>query len=118
MSVIAYIHRQLVDLLEERRVVVWYDPEKTLRELAADFRAPNCILIDTSDSILKARREADHVFRGIDDMDHPELKHKNLLIYFSRRRGLTEDERFQDPFEMFAVVGAAFGDKEGETLHS
>jgi hypothetical protein len=118
MSVSAYIHRQLVDLLEERRVVVWYDPEKTLRDLAADFRATNCILVDTSNSILKARREADQVFRGIDNMDHPELKHKNLLIYFPRRRGLTEDERFQDPFEVFAVVGAAFGDKEGETLHS
>jgi hypothetical protein len=34
MSVSAYIHRRLVDLLEENRIVVWYDGEGTMRALA------------------------------------------------------------------------------------
>ena len=51
MSVSAYIHGHLVDLLEESRVVVWSDAEGTMRELAVRFKAPNCQLVDTSDGL-------------------------------------------------------------------
>ena len=58
MSVSAHIHRRLVDLLEESRVVVWYDGEGTMRALAMQFTAPHCQLVDTSESTLKSRRES------------------------------------------------------------
>jgi len=118
MTVSAHIHRQLVDLLEEKRVVVWYDDDAVLRDLAGRFKAPNCRLVDTSDSILQARREADRVFRGLNDPDDAELRAVNLLIYCPRRRGQRYEDRYQDPFEVFAVCGATFGDKPTETLQS
>ena len=74
MSVSAYIHRRLVDLLEESRVVVWYDGEKTMRALAMQFTALHCQLVDTSESTLKSRREADRIFRGLNDPDNARLK--------------------------------------------
>jgi hypothetical protein len=49
MSVSTYVHRHLVDLLEEHRVVVWYGGEEAMRELAVQFTAPNCQLVDTSE---------------------------------------------------------------------
>lgn len=42
----------------------------------------------------------------------------NLLIYVPRQRGTIEDEKRQDPFEVFAWAGVAFGDKEAEQLES
>ena len=118
MSVSAYIHRRLVDLLEESRVVVWYDGEGLMRALAMQFTAPNCQLVDTSESTLKSRREADRIFRGLNDPDNATLKNQNLLIYCPRRRGRTDEQRCEDPFEVFAVFGAVFGDKESESLQS
>jgi hypothetical protein len=118
MSVSVYIHRKLVDLLEERRVVVWYDSEKAFCEWANRFVAPNCIVFDTSKSILESRRQADRICIGLNDADDSEFRHKHLLVYCPQSRGKTEEDRYQDPFEVFAVIGAAFGDKEAETLQS
>src|SRR5262245_3494261 len=118
MSVSAYIHRHLVDLLEESRVVVWYDGEGGMRALAMQFTAPNCQLVDTSESTLMSRREADRIFRGLNDPDNARLKNQNVLIYCPRRRGRTDEQRCEDPFEVFAVFGAVFGDKESESLQS
>ena len=41
MSVAAFLYRQLVDLLEDHRVVVWYDAEGAFREWATQSRHPN-----------------------------------------------------------------------------
>ena len=89
-----------------------------MRELAMQFTAPNCQLVDTSESTLKSRREADRNFRGLNDPDNARLKNQNLLIYCPRRRGRTDEQRCEDPFEVFAVFGAVFGDKESESLQS
>src|SRR5882672_9255435 len=89
MSVSAYIHRHLVDILEESWVVVWYDGAGIMRTLAMQFTAPHCQLVDTSDSTLKSRREADRIFRGLNDPDDATLKNQNLLIYCPRQRGRT-----------------------------
>ena len=118
MSVSAYIHRQLVDLLEERRVVVWYDTDGGLSELATKFTAPNCLVVDTTDSTLRARREADRIVTGLNNPDDAELKHKHLLVYCPRKRQQHDDDRCEDPFEVFAAFGTTFGDKEAETLQS
>ncbi len=118
MTVSAYIHRQLIDLLEEKRVVVWYDESGTLRDLALRFKAPNCRLVNASDSTLRARREADQVFRALNDPDAGEGRAANLLIYCPCGRGQEEEARCQDPFEAFAVSGATFGDKPDQTLQS
>ncbi len=118
MTVSAYIHRKLVDLLEERRVVVWYDENCALRDLALRLTAPNCRLVDSSGSVLQARRAADQVFCGLDDPDAGDLRAANLLIYCPHRRPQGDEARCQDPFESFAVCGATFGDKPDETLQS
>jgi len=118
MTVSAHIHRQLVDLLEERRVVVWYDDDATLHDLATRFSAPNSRLVDASNSILRARREADQILRGLNDADNADLRGANLLIYCPCRRRQRDEDRYQDPFEAFAVCGATFGDKPNETLQS
>lgn len=118
MSLTAYIHKRVLDRLDERRVVVWYDGEKAFGDLVANFAAPNCTVIQGEPSRLQARREADGVVATLNDADHPQRKNGSLLIYLPWARFGSVDDRVQDPFEAFALIGGAFGDNEAERFQS
>jgi len=119
VSLTSYLKKRLIDLLEEKRVVVWYDGEKAFEEVARVFAAPNCTTILAADSRLRARRQADEILCGLNDVRQPlSARNGSLLIYCPWSRGRTPEQKAQDPFEGFALVGSAFGDKEAETLQS
>ncbi|HVC94152.1 MAG TPA: PglZ domain-containing protein [Pirellulales bacterium] len=118
MSVSGAVVRQLVDLLEEKRVVVWYDGERAFADLAARLHAPKCVVVNATGSVLAARREADHVFAALNASDGGELAGANLLVYVPRARAQSDDDRYHDPLEVFALAGASFGDKPSQTLAS
>src|SRR5262245_12844949 len=42
----------------------------------------------------------------------------NMLIYVPHSRGTTPEMKQRDPFEVFALAGVAFGDKDVERLQS
>jgi hypothetical protein len=44
MSLTAYVNKRLIDLLQEKRVVVWYDAEQAFGDVAASFAAPGVAL--------------------------------------------------------------------------
>lgn len=119
MSLSAYVKKRVIDLLEDKRVVVWYDAEKAFATIVQRLQAPNTSVIDAAQSRLKTRRAADEVlFRLNNANESTQTKNGNLLIYCPWSRGLTDDQRREDPFESFALIGAAFGDKEAETFQS
>lgn len=119
MSLTAYLRKRLVDLLDERRLLVWYDGEQAFGQVPRTFAGPNTTVVLVGDSRLRARRQADEVFCGLNDASQPsQVKNGSLLIYCPWSRGRTDEERCQDPFEGFGRVGAAFGDKEAETFQS
>src|SRR5208283_5208428 len=118
MSLRSHIQKRLLDLLEEHRVVVWYDGEKAFGEIATSFAAPSCTLILAEESPLRARRAADEIVARLNDVNFPDEKNRNVLIYAPWRRGTAEEERLNDPLEAFALIGAAFGDKEAESFQS
>lgn len=118
MSLTAYIHKRLLDLLDEHRVVVWYDGERAFGDLVANFAAPNCTVIHGEPSRLQARREADTVVAKLNDSDQAPYKNGNLLIYLPWGRCASDEERVGDPFESLAVIGAAFGDDPAERFQS
>ena len=113
-----HARKRLADLLDSRRVVVWYDPEGAFRDLLRNLDLPNCTVVSAADSPLRARREAEAVYRYLDEPDSGPAARGNLLIYVPRARGSTPEQRQQDPFEGFARCGAAFGDAEAERLLS
>ncbi len=119
MSLTAYLKKRLTDLLEEKRVVVWYDGEDAFGEIARTFKAPNSTVILTQQSRLRSRRHADDVLCQLNDANKAsQAKNANLLIYCPWPRGRTEDQRREDPFESFALIGTAYGDKEAEMFQS
>ena len=42
MKFTSFLHKKLVDLLSDRRIVVWYDAEGDFKSFAAELTAPNC----------------------------------------------------------------------------
>jgi hypothetical protein len=113
-----YIRKRLVDLLADRRIVVWYDAEGDFVDFVSAFSAPNCEVLSATESILKVRRRADEVYRQLNESAKSEESKRNLLIYYPRSRGKNEEEKMHDPFEVYALAGVAFGDTEDQKLES
>jgi hypothetical protein len=88
------------------------------QEFVQSFSAPACTVVSAAESTLKARRQAEAIYRKMNEPDNPVEARANLLIYVPRPRGTTSEARRRDPFEVFAVAGVAFGDTEGERLAS
>ena len=108
----------MLDLLDERRIVVWYDGEQTFSVFVSSFQSPSCRLVLATDSILRARREAESIYRMINESSNHAEARANMLIYIPRIRGTTPEMKQRDPFEVFALAGVAFGDKDAEQLQS
>ena len=118
MSVSSHLTKRLLDLVEEHRIVVWYDGEDAFKDFVAAFRAPACKVVMASESTLRARRDAESVYGNMNESaDHAEAR-ANLLLYVPRARGASPEARQRDPFEVFALAGTAFGDNEAELLQS
>ena len=118
MKFTSFLHKKLVDLLNDRRIVVWYDAEGDFKAFAAAFNGPNCEVLSAEASVLKTRRRADEVYRLMNESENPAERDRCLLIYIPRRRGATEDDKMRDPFEVYAMAGAAFGDTEDQKIES
>ena len=118
MSLTSHLNKRLIVLLDEHRVVVWYDREDAFKDFAVAFRAPGCQVVLATDSTLRARREAESVYAKMNESDNHAESRANLLLYVPRARGATPEAKQRDPFEVFALAGCAFGDNEAEFLQS
>lgn len=118
MKFTRFLSKKLADLLNDRRIVVWYDAEADFKSFAADSNAPNCEVLSAVASVLKTRRRADEVYRLMNESENSVERDRCLLIYIPRRRGATEDEKMRDPFEVYAMAGATFGDTEDQKMES
>lgn len=118
MKFTSFLHKKLIDLLNDRRIVVWYDAEGDFKSFAAEFSVPNCEVLSAEASVLKSRRRADEIYWPMNESANPSERDRCLLIYIPRRRGTTEDEKMRDPFEVYAMAGASFGDAEDQKIES
>lgn len=118
MSFSGYLRKRLIDLLNDHRIVVWYDAESDFKEFVSSFNAPGCEVLRVDKSVLKSRRRADEVYRRMNESEDSSEKDRCLLIYIPHRRGVTEDEKMKDPFEVYAMAGVAFGDTEDQKIES
>lgn len=111
-----YVCQRVADLLDERRVVVWYDSERVFEGLLDDLRRPGRVVVSASGSTLRARRHADAAYRRLDDADGSSETPRCVLIYVPAGRGTTAEAQQADPFEALARCGAPFGAGEAEGL--
>ena len=116
MRLSAHLRQRLTDLLNEYRLVIWYDGERAFGDFVSGFQAPHCRVVSAAESALVARRKAEVIYQGMNEAGHPDAN-ANLLIYIPRARA-PQEQRTQDPFEIFAAAGTVFGEAESERLQS
>jgi hypothetical protein len=117
MSVSEYTRQQIIRVLEDRRVVVWYDGEQAFGGFVTSLPTPT-LIISAAKSTLRARRDAEEAYRRLNEAESAAEAHANLLVYVPHPRPSGDEARRQDPFQAFALAGTAFGDKDGERLES
>ena len=115
MRLTEHLYKLLVEHLNEHRVVVWYDGERAFGDFMRQFKAPLCRVVSAEASTLVARREADLVYRQMEESAQPAQANASFLIYIPHARAI-QDQRTLDPFEVFAQAGAVFGRLDG-ALH-
>lgn len=108
------VRTNLVELLEDRRIVVFYDPSGVFGALVDTFDIPGLVAIDARTSMLEARRKADAAFAELSNPESSAVK--RILIYVPWERARTETTRVHEPFEAYALMGASFGDKPDHGL--
>lgn len=118
MKVSQHVQEIILDRLEQHRMVVIYDPDRTLHDLFRAIEHEPLVKVDASGSLLRARREADQAWRALFDVDSLGRHPTPLLIYLPVGRETEREARQKDPFEPFALAGAAFGDVDAERLPS
>jgi hypothetical protein len=118
MRFTSFLHKKLVDILNDRRIVVWYDAERDFGTFAKTFQARNSEVLSAEESVLRTRRRADELYRLMNESGNADERDRCLLIYVPRRRGATEEEKMRDPFEVYAMAGASFGDTEDQKMES
>ena len=120
MNVSEHVTALILERLQERGMLVWYDPDGHFRELFAALDHASLVKVDASASVLAARRQADRAWRTLLDVEGNGVGPVPVLVYAPYARGAEDDEqgRRADLFEPFAVCGAAFGDRPVERLAS
>ncbi|MDI3291595.1 PglZ domain-containing protein [Polyangium sp. 15x6] len=108
------VQKKLEDLLEDRRIVVFYDPQGVFGPLFDGFDAQGLLAVDARASMLEARRNADTSLSRLLDPENGTVT--RMLIYVPWERGRTEAARTEEPFEAYALMGATFGDKPEHAL--
>lgn len=118
MNVSEHIKELIVSRLRERRIVVWYDPDKMFHMLFEALDHSPLVKADASRSPLRARREADRAWRAWFNTESLGPAPTPVLIYVPGDRGDSDDARRQDLFEPFALAGSTFGATDAERLPS
>jgi hypothetical protein len=118
MKFTSFLRKKLIDLLNDRRIVVWYDAEGDFKWFVTTITPPNCEVLSAEESVLKTRRRADEVYRLMNESENPAERDRCLFIYIPRRRGVNEEEKMRDPFEIYAMAGTPFGDTEDQRIES
>jgi len=113
-----YINNKLNELLEKHRIVVWYDSSGDFSQHYNEFSFSNTAVLSKEKSTLQTRREADEIYCNLMESGDPNEANKKILIYNPVRRGSGDEARRSDPFEVYALIGTAFGDTEDQTLIS
>ena len=117
MIVSSHIRKLISAKLDVARVVVWYDGEQAFGDFIQSFSVPGCRVVSAQGSRLRARREAEQIYRQMNASESLSVSRANLLIYLPFKRS-TGDAQLQDPFEVFAAAGDIFGDEDSERLES
>ena len=111
MSIQEFIHDHLKKRLEKTVSLVVYDPSERYKEIVSSLAGDECEVIDGTESTIIGREQALDRWRGLMD---DQKKQKHLVVYIPIRKPKTDEERQQDPYQIFAIGGREFPRDDGD----
>jgi hypothetical protein len=109
-----YIADHLRQRLEDCRVLVVYDPEQRYREIVVGLSGDGCEVVDGSQSTILGREQAMDAWLKL--ADGKEVK--QLLVYLPLKVPVKDEEKQQNPYQIFAIGGGLFPDGDGESYQA
>ena len=101
----------LLPRVKLREVLVVYDPARRFRNLCKELSSDSLQVIDAADNSIESREQA---LQTLGLMGTSEADKTELLIYVPARAPVSDEDRQQDPFAMYAVCGGVFPDGDGD----
>lgn len=117
MKISEFIRDQFKRRLDACGCVVVYDSEGRYRDCAADLASEVCTFIDAGDSIIAGREQALTEWLK---MARPakSKQQKQLAIYVPAPKPESDEDKCRDPFQIFALGGAAFPEGDGDSYEA
>lgn len=111
MSIQVFIHDHLKKRLEKTVSLVVYDPDERYKGIVSNLAGDDCEVIDGTESTIIGREQALNRWRRLMD---DQKKQKHLVVYLPIRKPKTDEERQQDPYQIFAIGGREFPRDDGD----
>lgn len=117
MKIHEFIRDQFKRRLDAGGCLVIYDGEGRYRKSAADLAGDACTFIDAGESIIAGRELALTEWLK---MAKPakSKQQKQLVIYVPAPKPESDEDKCRDPFQIFALGGAAFPDGDGDNYQA
>ncbi|MDT3683242.1 MAG: PglZ domain-containing protein [Truepera sp.] len=112
MSIVEFI-RELVlrPRLQKTGCLVVYDADERYRDVCLSLASAELCVVDASASSIESREQALATLR---DLGRQGSSLEGLLVYVPTKAPRTEDEKQDDPFAVYAEVGAMFPQDDGD----
>lgn len=108
-----YIAHYLEQRLQRSSVLVIYDPANRYKEIAAELINDHTWFIDGSTSTIAGREQALSLWCRMGQTDHEQDR---MIIYLPARRPVSEQQKQQNPYQIFALGGGEFPESDSESL--
>lgn len=111
MTIQEFIRDRFAKRLEKQASLVVYDPDTRYREIVHSLKSADCAVIDGSESTILGREKALDSWR---ELAAQSKKQKHLVVYVPLRKPSKDEEKQQDPYQIFAIGGGEFPRDDGD----
>lgn len=112
MNISEFIKHNLRRRLDVSGCLIVYDQDKLFLDAVKGLADQRCVVVDASDSIILAREQAMAAWLKLAVAGK---EPHQLVVYVPCRRPETDEEKYRDPFQVFALGGAAFPSGDGDS---
>lgn len=97
--------------MRRANVLVVYDSEKRYRELCMEMANKNCLVVDATESSIESRELA---LEYLQKLGSPSSQLEGMLVYVPTAKPITDEEKQQNPFSIYGIIGEVFPDSDGD----
>jgi hypothetical protein len=93
--------------------LVIYDPRRHYRDIAFSLESSQCRVLDVSESVIERRERAS---QSLNDLTDGTIH--SLILWVPKPRPASDEDRQQDPFGVFGLIGREFPSGDGDSFPS